>query len=179
MNINNKLKLCVISNLLLLVSSILIISLVGSKETDYWNYGPNDNLVIINIHINTLTKYYSLLIFIAVFKCLQVIISEIAHPIIGFNIYNPDKKVISDFTKFELQIYANTMYMIDSIRGVLMIMITITQIDIALFGALISEVTSIFTIRMLLNEKKFKSKYTQITNDDNDDDGDDDNLEIV
>ena len=48
------------------------------------------------------------------------------------------------------------MYLIDGIRGVLMIMVNITQIDIALFGVIISEFTSIFTIRLLLNEKKFK-----------------------
>ena len=47
------------------------------------------------------------------------------------------------------------MYLIDSIRNVFMIMLTISQIDIALWGVLISEFTSIFTIRYLLNEKKF------------------------
>ena len=36
------------------------------------------------------------------------------NPIIGFNIYNPDKKNISDFTKLELQIYGNSMYLIDN-----------------------------------------------------------------
>ena len=34
-------------------------------------------------------------------------------------------------------------------------MITITQIDLALFSVLIGEITSLFTIRMLLNEKTF------------------------
>ena len=87
-----------------------------------------------------------------------MIIGEIAHPIIGFNIYNPDKKEINDFTKFELQLYGNIMYFIDSVRSVLMIMLSITQIDIALFGTVICEITSIFTIRMLLNEKMFVKK---------------------
>ena len=50
------------------------------------------------------------------------------------------------------------MYFIDSIRNVFMIMLTISQIDIALWGVLISEFTSIFTIRYLLNEKKFLKK---------------------
>lgn len=158
MNVNQKLKICVISNLVILIGIILIVSLCGSKENAYWNIGPGDGLVLINIHIDTWDKYYGLLGFILIFKISQVVIAEIAHPIIGFNIYNPDKKVITDFTKTELQIYGNTMYMIDSIRNVLMIMITITQIDIALFGAIVSEITGIFTVRMLLNEKTFTLK---------------------
>ena len=34
-------------------------------------------------------------------------------------------------------------------------MIVITQIDLALFGVMIDQITTIFTIRYLLNEKKF------------------------
>ena len=94
---------------------------------------------------------------------MNVVISEVANPIIGFNIYNPDKKIITEFTKNELQFYGNTMYLIDAIRNVLMIMVSITQIDIALFGVFISEFTSIFTIRMLLNEKIFrKEEYNNL-----------------
>jgi hypothetical protein len=169
MNVNQKLKLCVISNAFLLIIVIMVITLCGSKENEYWNIGPNNKFIIINVHINTWFKYYWLLAFIALLKISQVIIAEIAHPIIGFNIYNPDKKVITEFTKNELQLYGNTMYMIDAIRNVLMIMITITQIDIAIFGAVISEITSIFTIRMLLNEKSFtkNNEYIQISATDN------------
>ena len=44
------------------------------------------------------------------------------------------------------------------------IMITITQIDIALFDAIIGELTTIFTIRMLLNQKTFckENEYTSL-----------------
>ena len=34
-------------------------------------------------------------------------------------------------------------------------MVSITQIDIALFSLIASQITSIFTIRLLLNEKTF------------------------
>lgn len=67
--------------------------------------------------------------------------------------------------------------MIDAIRNVLMIMITITQIDIAIFGAVISEITCIFTVRMLLNEKSFtkNNNYNQIPTADNNEE----NIELV
>ena len=154
MNVNKKLKLCILSNLLLLLLSVTII-IICDNSGSYWNFGPNEKLIIISIKINNWTSYSILLIFIAILKCTKCIIQEVANPIISFNIYNPDKKVITEFTKLELQIYGNSMYLIDATRNVFMIMITISQIDIALWGVLISEFTSIFTIRYLLNEKKF------------------------
>ena len=60
-----------------------------------------------------------------------------------------------------MQLYANTLYLIDSIRYIFTIMITITQIDIALFDTIIGEITTIFTVRLLLNEKTFGEKYDE------------------
>jgi hypothetical protein len=85
-----------------------------------------------------------------------VFINEIANPILGFSIYNPDKKVITEFSKNELQLLANIMWFINGLIGTLFVMVTISQIDIALLRTLYSDVTTIFTIRMLLNEKKFE-----------------------
>ena len=76
-------------------------------------------------------------------------------PVVGFNIYNPDKKVITEFTKNELQFFGNMMFLTSSLRYIFEVMITITQIDIAIYSVIISEITTIFTIRMLLNEKRF------------------------
>ena len=155
MNINQKLKLCVVSNIFLLVLLISLLFRFSTNKNPYWNYGPNENLTIISVHINTWNKYYILLGFIVLFRISQVIIDEISGPIIGFNIYNPDKIFITEFSKNELHLYANLMYLINGIRSALLVMITISQVDIALFSVLISQITSIFTIRYLLNEKKF------------------------
>ena len=88
-------------------------------------------------------------------------IEEIGMPVLSFSIYNPDKKVITEFTKNELQIFGNAMYMVSSIRMVFEIMITITQIDIALISVIFTELASMFTIRMLLNEKEFTKDQEQ------------------
>ena len=157
-DINRKLKICVFSNLLLLSFVISIILLFKDDKSTYLRWGPQDDLIIISVAINNMTKYFMLLGIIAIIKISDVVIAEIASPIIGFNIYNPDKKVITEFTKNELQFYGNSMYLIDAIKAVLLIMVNISQIDIALWGVLISETTSLFTIRMLLNEKEFKLK---------------------
>ena len=155
-DINRKLKICVFSNLLLLSFVISIILLFKDDKSTYLRWGPQDDLIIISVAINNMTKYFMLLGIIAIIKISDVVIAEIASPIIGFNIYNPDKIVITDFTKNELQFYGNSMYLIDAIKAVLLIMVNISQIDIALWGVIVSETTSLFTIRMLLNEKEFK-----------------------
>ena len=155
-DINRKLKICVFSNLLLLSFVISIILLFKDDKSTYLRWGPQDDLIIISVAINNMTKYFMLLGIITIIKISDVVIAEIASPIIGFNIYNPDKKVITEFTKNELQFYGNSMYLIDAIKAVLLIMVNISQIDIALWGVIVSETTSLFTIRMLLNEKEFK-----------------------
>jgi len=88
-------------------------------------------------------------------ECARVFASEIGAPIIGFNVYNPDKKVITEFSKNELQILANVMWFANNMTTGLFVMITISQIDIALLRIVYSEAMSIITIRMLLNEKEF------------------------
>ena len=59
------------------------------------------------------------------------------------------------------------LYLIDNIRYVFTLMITISQIDLALYSVLVGEITSIFTIRMLLNEKTFiNTEYKDLENND-------------
>jgi hypothetical protein len=57
-------------------------------------YGPNDNLYVLSIKINTQQKYIFLQFFLLFVEFSRVFTNEIASPILGFNIYNPDKKII-------------------------------------------------------------------------------------
>ncbi len=165
MKTSTKIKWCVVSNFILLIIFIFILDYFGSTTKGYWNYGPNQHLMVISVPINDWNRYWGLLTIISLFRISEVIIGEIAHPILDFSIYNPDKTEIHDFTKNQLQFYANSMYLVDSIRRAFTIMITISQLDIALFGAIVGEVASFFTIRFLLNQKTFpkhKTKYTLV-----------------
>ena len=53
------------------------------------------------------------------------------------------------------------LYLIDNLRYVFTLMITIAQIDLAIFSVIIGEITSFFTIRKLLNEKTFIPEYEE------------------
>ena len=151
-----KLQICLVCNfLLLLVVSILMY--IFESNSNYCRFGPQNNLIVINVKINTYTRYYILLGIVAFIKASKVLIEELGMPVLGFSIYNPDKKVITEFRKNELQFYACSMYLISNLRYIFEIMLTISQIDIAIYSVIISELTGIITIRMLLNEKEFKT----------------------
>ena len=170
-NIKNQLRLCVFANGMLTAIWMVIIIHFSTKETgdipsysmaNFMRFGPNPDLVVLSLIINTWSSYIWFVSGIIIFRIVQTWVHEIAHPIIGFRIYDPDKKVIEDFTRLELQICGNLMYLFDSVRRVFMIMVSITQLDISLWGTLAGEITSIFTIRRLLLAKKFTNEDTTL-----------------
>ena len=163
-NNNRRLKYCIIANFTLLCIISLLIMFMRETDDTYFRIGPNDNLSIMSVKINTNYRYLLLQILLAFIEIIRVIVNEIASPILGFNIYNPDKKVITEFTKNELQIMANCMWCINSLIGALSIMVTISQLDIAILRVVYAELTSIYTIRMLLNEKEFINEYNEVNN---------------
>jgi hypothetical protein len=154
---NNKLKYCVLINFILFLI-ILFTIIICKDNNNYMTYGPNDKLYVLSIKINTMKKYIILQLFLLFIEFSRVFTNEIASPILEFNIYNPDKKIITEFTKNELQLLANLMWMINSVTNALFVMITISQIDIAILRIIYSEMTTIITIRLLLNEKTFMNE---------------------
>jgi hypothetical protein len=94
---------------------------------------------------------------------LDTVIQEFTSPVLGFNIYNPDKKHIVDFTKFELQFYAQSFWLINSVKNAFLLMISISQIDLAVAKVIYMEMAGIYTIRTLINEKTFGTNTDEIT----------------
>jgi len=159
----SKIWICLFINgiVLCIVSAVVII--LRDDASSYFRIGPNDDLIVVSVRVNTISRYLILLSFICLIRISEVFVNELATPVLGFSIYNPDKKVITEFGKNELQLYANTMFGINAIRDVFMIVITVTQIDLALLSTIVSQVTTFFTIRILLNEKKFISSSFEET----------------
>jgi hypothetical protein len=155
---NHKLRYCVIINFVLFLIILFVILICKDNDNYYMTYGPNENLYVLSIKINTTQKYICLQLFLLFVEFSSVFTNEIASPILAFNIYNPDKKIITEFTKNELQLLANLMWLINSLTASLFVMITISQIDIAILRTIYSEITTVITIRMLLNEKEFTTE---------------------
>jgi hypothetical protein len=157
MNQLNKVRLCLFLNTCLVVFIGFYITNFAT-DSKYFRFGPNDDFIFISVQINTMQKYCSLLTLIFVNDIVRVIIQEFGSPVLFMNVYNPDKKEITEFSKSQLYFYANSMFLINNIRYIFTLLISVTQIDIALFSVLVEEVIVIFTIKMLLDEKKFINK---------------------
>lgn len=150
-----KLTICLVVNTIILLVVIVLVSCFADKQAAYWRWGPGSDLIVISVNINTWNRYLLLNLIIFVIRISQVLVEELGMPVLGFSIYNPDKKVVEDFTKNQLQFFANSMFIVSGLRGVFLQMVTIAQIDIAIISLLVSEGASFITIRILLNEKKF------------------------
>lgn len=153
----SKIRLCLLINLVLFITLFVTITTFGTNSK-YFKFGPSEDFIIISVRINTIPRYCILLVLIAFINIAKVIIQEIGEPVLVFNVYNPDKKIIDDFTKFQLKFYANLMFILSNIRNVFNVMITVTQIDIAFYSVLVEQITSFFTVNALVNEKKFTDK---------------------
>ena len=160
---NDRLRACLVMNGIVLVTILAMLIQTHTVGSKYLRFGPNDDLEVVGAKIDTWTKYVILQVFLAFLQVSDAIINEFASPILGFNVYNPDKKIITEFSRFELQLYANTMWFINGIKGVLMVVVTVSQIDIAVLKVIYSELTCIYTVGILLGEKTFEPmKYDQV-----------------
>jgi len=128
-------------------------------------FGPQSSLIVLGVTINTWNRYVILQMLICVFQITDVVVNEFASPILGFNIYNPDKKTITDFTKLQLQVYCQSMWFINNLKSALMLLVTISQLDIAISKVVYAEIASVFTIRALINKKEFRTKLSETRND--------------
>jgi hypothetical protein len=153
----NKVRLCLFLNTCLVLFIGFYITNFAS-DSKYFRFGPNEDFIFISVQIDTAQKYCSLLTLIFVNDVVRVIIQEFGDPVLYMNVYNPDKKEITEFSKLQLYFYANSMFLVNNIRYIFTLLISITQIDIALFSVLIEQLVVIITIKMLLDEKKFINK---------------------
>jgi len=157
MNQLTKVRLCLFLNSCLVLFIGFYITNFAA-ESKYFRFGPSEDFIFISVQIDTTQKYCSLLTLIFVNDIIRVIIQEFGDPVLYMNVYNPDKKEITEFSKLQLYFYANSMFLVNNIRYIFTLLISITQIDIALFSVLIEQIVVIITIKMLLDEKKFINK---------------------
>lgn len=150
----NKIRICLFLNVFLLgFISFFITYFAGNSK--YFRYGPNEDFIFISVPIDSYERYSLLLFLISLNDIIKVLVSEIGEPVLVFNVYNPDKRVITEFTRPQLLFYANTMFFVSNTRRVFEVLINVTQIDIAIFSIVVEQLISICTVCFLVSEKKF------------------------
>jgi hypothetical protein len=156
-SMQRKIQLCIVTNFVLLMGIIIIISKYSELQ-----YGYSDNLVILGITINTQQKYIFLHCIIFLTEFIHSIIYEYANPILYFNVFNDERKHITDFGKNELQLYAQSLWFMTCMKNAFMLFVSISQIDIILCKILYYEIAVALVIRNKLNNKIFNTELHQV-----------------
>ena len=149
-----KVQICLVLNVFLL--SVILASVVAfGQKSAYFRGGWADDFILVGVKIDTPSSYAMLLCLISVMNAIKVAVSELGEPVLIFNVYNPDKKVVTDFTQRQLLCYANLFFLISNTRRVFDVLITVTQIDIAVFSIVVEQCLSMCTVCFLVKEKRF------------------------
>lgn len=160
------LKLCIIINLIFLGIFILSFFIFNSNVSNYFRIGWSDNFVFVSTTIDTPFKYLALCTFIIVLNMTEIFLNDIACPIIQFSTYNPYKIKITDFSRFELEIYSNLVFFILTTKRLLQVIVTLSQIDIAFVSLISSQLSAYMAINYLLDQKSFEKEcYETIPNE--------------
>lgn len=146
------------------VAAIGIVCLKTESDMTYFRFGPHETLTILSVAINTWVRWWMLVGFLSVMGLADVLTEELANPVLSFTIYNPDKRRIEEFDKNELQVLANLTYFTSSVKRVVLVLVQISQFDLAIIHILVTELATVFTIRSLLNEKQFGC-YSAVASD--------------
>ena len=152
------LKLCIAINILFLFIFIMSFFVLNSNTSEYFRCGWSNTFIFVSITINTPLKYFCLCLFIIVFNMSEIFLNELASPIIQFSTYNPYKTNIIDFSKFELEVYSNLIFFIQSSKKLVLVLTTLSQIDIAFISLLSCQLSGFIAIRYLLDNKSFEKK---------------------
>lgn len=152
MKIKKKTALCVFFNILGLVA-LLVFVFGEAPSQSILQFGPSPDLTVLQVRIDTWRKYTYLILANCLSRSLDVLVNDIGSPNLGFSIYDPTKTRVFGFEKWELQVLAQLMWLTNQLINIFRLMVTVSRFDIALLATLSSEVTSVITIRYLLNNK--------------------------
>lgn len=162
LTVNNRIQICIIVNFGLLM--IIGCFVFNFADSNMLRIGFSKDLIVMGIVIDTLEKYLILHLCIFFVEFCHSIIYEYANPIMFFNVFNDDKKIITDFGQFELQLYAQSLWFLTTIKNGLMILVAITQIDITICKIVYSEIAIAIVIYNKLKNKIFVKNI--VDNDD-------------
>lgn len=94
-------------------------------------------------------------IILGLLTAVDVYINDTIFPYINNNVRNNNVKNIKEFSKGEIRLLTNGTYIMSSIKGSVLIMVTISQIDIVLIQVLFGEIACLLTTDTQLSEKTY------------------------
>ena len=144
------------SSILVIVVVIIGVTMVG--EDEYVRFGPeeNGNLKILSVVIDTWGKWALALLFIVILAVVDVLIRDLSSTFVYNAVYNSEVGVVHRFdSECSLQLYANVMDFTTAVRRLVLVVISVTQIDLGLFTAFFVQLARIYTYGVNLRDKEY------------------------
>lgn len=148
--VRNSIFVAFYGNIVVALMVICVVLTFNDGSSPYLRFGWNENLSVLGVKIDTGAKYFCLSFVLGVFEVLDVFINDTSYPYINNNV-----REIKEFTKYETRLITNGSFFISDIKYSLYIMISISQIDIALIKVLMRSLACILTTNMQLSGKTF------------------------
>jgi hypothetical protein len=151
------LQSCIFINIVLILVLCSSFFIFNNQESSYFTWGWSDTFTFVSISINTPLKYIILCFFIMFFNISEILLNDIGYPLIHFSTYNPYQKNIDDLSRKDLELYSNIIFFIQTFKKLSQVLITLSQMDIAVISLLSYQVSAYFAISYLLDNKEFNS----------------------
>ena len=148
------------ATVLVMITGVTLGKIYGNNLYDtYIVFGPNENLVVLSILVDTWWKYTICTIALVILAVIDSIISQTVMNTVYNDVWNASTKNVLHFTsEGTLQAYAQIMYTLNAIRYILSIKVQITQIDLALITTAATQLMTIWSLRKALAGKTFVTK---------------------
>jgi hypothetical protein len=159
MQARHKVQISLLGNVLVLV---IVVTLLGVFDAGsfYWRIGWSDTLTVVSVKIDSPERYGLLFFVIFLVEAIRVAAENIGAPEIEFTVFNPDTHIVTSLTRTELHVYANLLAVVANIRKVLVMMVELSQIDVALWTVACGALGNVLSVWFLLHNKQINRPAT-------------------
>lgn len=159
-----KLTTCVKINVCVISIGILICIL--NADFKKIRFGPSDDLYVVGIQVNTISLYIGFALYIITIQISLLFTEEFALPIIEFTVYNPQCEVIERFEELELMVLSIGVFFTKGILKGLKLLLAVESIDSIILLFLAEEIVTVYTVSILLKQKKFITRTQDLSKSD-------------
>lgn len=142
-----------------MLTSVLYVIAFRDLCSTYMRFGPNDHLNVAAVPIRSWTSYILLHIQLAFIELSVALMSELCDPLFQYSIFNVDRKIVTECSKQEIQVYNCLYSAIRSFQFTSRIIFITAQFDLLVSVIIYKESANLFCVSILLQDKEFfKSK---------------------
>lgn len=163
-NDRKKLTTCVKINTCVILIGILIC--FSNADFRKIRFGPSDDLYVVSIQVNTFPLYIGFALYIIIIQISLLFTEEFALPVIEFSVYNPQCEIIDSFEELELMVLTVGVFVTKGILKGLKLLLAVESIDSIVLLFLAEELVTVYTVSILLKQKKFVTRTQDLSKSD-------------